>query len=130
MPIRARSSPKSIWRTSTPSTRIAAGARIVEPGNQLEQRAFAGAGGADDRHALSGPDGKIDLLEHRPLGQIAERHLLEGDGPRRCVGRIGRSGLTTSTGASSTSKTRWAPVRLAWMLLVMFVICPIWLANS
>ena len=41
----------------------AAAARLVEPGEQREQRRLAGAGGTDHGHGLSGADGEADVVE-------------------------------------------------------------------
>ena len=58
-----------------------AGLRIVEAQDQVEDRALAGAGGADDGDLLAGLDAKRHAVEHvglRPR-RIGEAHRVERD---------------------------------------------------
>ena len=55
----------------------AAAPRIVEARHQAGERALAGAGGADDRHGLPGPDLEGHVVEDRPSGLVAEGHVLD-----------------------------------------------------
>ena len=55
-PIRARTSSGLARAMSTPSTRIRPPCGIVEPQQQLERGALAGAGRADERDPFARPD--------------------------------------------------------------------------
>ena len=52
--------------------------RGEQPGHQLEQRALAGAVGADDREQAAGLDGDRDVLERGPLA-VARGHVAQPD---------------------------------------------------
>ena len=102
---------------------------IVEARDQAEQRALAGAGRADERHAAPGLDLEIDGFEHQPplVGEARPPR----SGRRRGTGRAapGWGGDSTSTGASSTSNTRRAPVTLCCSVLTMVAMPVICVAN-
>ena len=51
--------------------------RRVEAAEKVEQRALAGPGSADDRHALASRDGQIDAEQHRHLERAADERLAE-----------------------------------------------------
>jgi hypothetical protein len=55
--------------------------RIVEAQQQLERRALAGAGGADESDGLTGLDRQREIVERRVLRprRIAKPHVLELD---------------------------------------------------
>ena len=60
--------------------------REVEPGQQADQRALAGAVLANDRDAFTGPDPERDIADDGVLRfRIGEAHVVGGDihGPRR-----------------------------------------------
>ena len=90
----------------------AAGVDVVEPADQVHERRLAAAAAADDADLLAGLDREVDVLEHRPMPLVAEGDVLEPDLARRpaAVGS-GSAGSWVSTGVSSSSKTRWQPVR-------------------
>ena len=53
-----------------------AGGRLVERGEQVEQRAFAGAGYADDGDDLAGGDGEVEVVEESEAGRAGgERRI-------------------------------------------------------
>ena len=54
-----------------------AGGRHIEPAQQMQQRALARAGRADDRDPLAGRDGEIDALQHRHFERPAAVRLRE-----------------------------------------------------
>ncbi len=62
---------------------------VIESGNQVHQRGFAGAGAADDADGLAAERGKINIRQRfflRPgVGEIqmSELNFRHGDGPRR-----------------------------------------------
>ena len=49
-------------RMSTPSTRIAPSADVVEPADQVDQRALARAAGPDQADHLAGADRQVDAV--------------------------------------------------------------------
>src|SRR5919201_6986858 len=61
--------------------RDAAGAGVVEAGEELGDRGLAGAGVTDERDGCSGCDVEIDPMEHLLPGSVAEPHALEGNVP-------------------------------------------------
>ena len=63
-------------RTSTPSMQDVAVVYIIDAVDQLDQRALARAGLADDRHGLARLDAKGDIVQHR-LGPKAEGDVVE-----------------------------------------------------
>ena len=67
-------------RMSTPSMRIAPGADVVEPRQQVHERRLAGAAAPDDGHHLTGADGERHVVQNpaRPL-VVAEAHVAELD---------------------------------------------------
>ena len=77
MPIDRRSSARPHSRTSTPSTRTAPGAGVVEPQQQVGQGALAGAGVADHRDRLTRPRLERDVGQHRLVRQIGEVDPIE-----------------------------------------------------
>ena len=73
---------------SAPSTRMRAARRLVELGQQLDQRRLAGAVLADERDDRAGRQVEVDVVEHQPLGaRVGERHVVEAD----AVVRAGRA---------------------------------------
>ena len=71
---RLRTAPRSLFgqrREATPSTLHLARGRRVEPAQQMQQRALAGARRADDRDALAARDGEIDAEQHRHVERAA-----------------------------------------------------------
>ena len=54
-----------------------AGIHVVEPAEQVDERGFAGAAGADQGNQLAGVDGEIDVFEGLALGVIAELDMLK-----------------------------------------------------
>ena len=71
-----RTSCGSASRRSTPSNVTVPRLRIVEPQDQVKDRALAGARGADDRDLLAGLDAKRHVVEHVGLGprRIGKAH--------------------------------------------------------
>ncbi len=67
--------------TRTPSNETDTRRRVVEAQQQVEDRALAGAGGADDRDLLARPHRERHAVEHHGLGprRIGEAHGLERD---------------------------------------------------
>ncbi|MNC22528.1 hypothetical protein D3C75_705310 [compost metagenome] len=71
-----------------------AGIRIIEAGNQIHQRAFAGAGGTDDAHRLSRLADQADPVQHRLSsgrsgGTIGKGHIAEFNAPFHFRLRVG-----------------------------------------
>ena len=50
---------------STPPILIDAARRVVKAQQQIGERGFAGAAGADERDELAGFDGEVDVPQHR-----------------------------------------------------------------
>ena len=68
---------------------------LVEPQDQIEQRALAGTGGTDNRDALAGIELEAEIVEHRRLAALVlEGDAIEGDvvGDARQIGRAGPIG--------------------------------------
>ncbi len=70
--------------------------RVVEPGDQFDQRRLARTGRAHQRHGLAGPHTQRDVAQRVLLGAgVAERHRPQLDAafePFRHGGRLGRRG--------------------------------------
>lgn len=62
--------------TRTPEGDQASGARPVQPDHQTQQRALAGAVGADERDPFAGAEPEVDALEH-PASRIAEADAVQ-----------------------------------------------------
>src|SRR5215211_7625289 len=56
----------------------AAALRVVEPDRELDQRALARAGMADERHRLTGLDLDVDVVDDPALVLVGEHDVLEG----------------------------------------------------
>ena len=74
-------------------------ARIVEPQQQMKQRALAGAGGADDRDLLAGLDRERNIVDREHIGprRIGEADIVEADVAAR------RRGSATGCGGAVIS---------------------------
>jgi len=59
-----------------------AGGGVVEPRQQIEERALARPGLPAYRHDLAGLQGDVDPGQHLLLARVGEVHVLEGDGQR------------------------------------------------
>ena len=92
MPICARSDASVTSRMSTPSIRMRAGADVVEPRQQVDQRRLAGAAAADDRDHLPGA--------HR------ERHAAQDPSRRRRRSRSRRRGTRSRCGTAAAAARR------------------------
>ena len=55
--------------------------RVVEPREQIDQRALAGAGRARDAEARAECDVEGDVMQDRTIVAVGERDVTEGDGP-------------------------------------------------
>ena len=90
----------------------AAFVHVVEPAEQVHERRLAAAALADDADRFAGLDLEVDVAEHRLVPLVAERDVLELDAALdlRQVDS-GSAGSVDSTGVSSSSNTRWQPVR-------------------
>ncbi len=54
--------------------------RVVEPGEQVDQRALAGPGRAGDPQARAESDVEGDVMQDRTIIAVGERDVVEGDG--------------------------------------------------
>jgi len=81
---------------------------VVEPHQQVDHRRLAGSGGADDRQHLARSDVRGEVLDERRLGQVAEVHVLECDVALGVLQNLRLGASATSSGSSSSSKTRSA----------------------
>jgi len=91
-----RSDSRVTFRISTPIDGHAPFIRHIEPEDQIEQRAFAGAAGADDGDALADLELETEIVENRRLASlILNVTRVEGDviGDARQIGAPGRSAL-------------------------------------
>ncbi len=92
----------------------AARLRIIEPAEELEQSAFAGAVRADDRDHLAGRDGQIEIPQRRPVvARIAECNLGESESPSAhdAGASIGAGGSIT-LGSSAKNSNRFPRKRV------------------
>jgi hypothetical protein len=71
---------------------------LVEAGEQVDDRALAGAGPTDERHRCTGLDQEADAVEHGRLGIVAEVHVLELHAGYRLQGRLHLSRSKESIG--------------------------------
>ena len=67
----------------------AAGGRVVEPRQQVEERRLAGAGAADEGDAAAGLDDERDALEGGVAVGVDEGDVLEADLPEHAVDPLG-----------------------------------------
>jgi hypothetical protein len=88
---------------STPSTRIAAGIRVVEAQQQLEGRALAGAGRADEGDRLARP---IIEREARQRGCIRPRRVAEADTCSKLDAAAAGCGSAPAAGGMRRSRAR------------------------
>ena len=89
---------------STPSTRIAPSADVVEPADQVDQRALAGAAGADQADHLAGPDRQVDAVQHLAAAVAEARRRAARSRPAAGRDGPGRTGSGTLGTRSRISK--------------------------
>ena len=77
-----------------PVDQHAPGGRVEEARDQRAERRLPGSRRAHQREPLARPDAQRDAAQHRPLGAVAERHVLERDvaGRPRAAVRVRRLG--------------------------------------
>ena len=96
--ISERSCSRSTSRTSTPSTRTVALARVVQPRDQRDEARLAGPRRPDQRHRLAGVDLERDVVQRRHRlvfgagrRRVAEGHVAQLD-PTAAGGQLDRVG--------------------------------------
>ena len=90
-----------------PSTSTAPGGRVVEAGDELDERRLAGAGGADEGDDLAGGDVEVDAAQRlEARARVGERDALEADvAGRGGRGRSGRRPRASPIGVRSSSSS-------------------------
>ena len=84
------------------------GVDVVEPQQQVQDRALAGAARAEQAHRLAGMQGQVEAVEHRPVGVIAEADRVEAHAAAERRGQARADAVGHALGAVSTSCTRAA----------------------
>ena len=69
----------------SPSSEIVPLVRLVERAEQVQQRALAGAGRADDAQELAVRDVEVEAVEHRHLDGVLAIGLVEIDGAEQGI---------------------------------------------
>ena len=72
--------------------------RVVEPADEVHERALAAAVGAHDRHPLAERDREVHAREHRVDAVVAERHVLQADLAMRAGHALGLGRLAELRG--------------------------------
>ena len=68
-----------------PHQRDFSGSRRVESAQQMQQRAFARARGADDGKRLAGADVQVDLMQHRHVDPALAKSLAKPRTSQHCA---------------------------------------------
>ena len=101
--MRWRSASGSTSVSGTPSNVTTPVTRIVEPQDEVEDRALAGARRADDRDLLAAPDAKRHAVEHERCPAASDRRSEHPRRrPRRATAAAARSGAPGDTIAGGT----------------------------